>query len=164
MVEALTAQRSSACPCRAPEKHSRRAIVNATLYLARTGCSWRQLSSDFPPWQTVYWHFVRWEEAKVPEKLLAAVREQLRVLQGRNPEPSAGLVDSRTVKGADTVGSSWRGCGTGSTPVRRRAALLDHQSGDEEVRLAAGSPRSRGIALVWPRAFQELASGGDQVG
>jgi transposase len=92
-----------------PEKHPRRAIVDAILYVVRTGCSWRQLPSDFPPWQTVYWYFVRWEEVKVTEKLLAAVRERLRVEEGRNPEPSAGLVDSQTVKGADTVGRDSRG-------------------------------------------------------
>ncbi len=41
------------------EKHPRRAVVDAILYVVRTGCSWRQLPTDFPPWQTVYWYFVR---------------------------------------------------------------------------------------------------------
>src|ERR687884_241730 len=81
------------------EKHPRRAIVDAIVYVVRTGCSWRQLPADFPPWQTVYWHFTSWEEAKVTEKILAAVRGQLRAQQGRDPEPTAGLVDSQTVKG-----------------------------------------------------------------
>jgi transposase len=45
----------------------------------------------------VYWYFIRWEDAKVTEKILAAMRKQLRIQQGRNPEPSAGLVDSQTV-------------------------------------------------------------------
>ncbi len=43
-----------------PEKHPRRDIVNAVLYVVRTGCAWRQLPTDFPPWETVYWHFARW--------------------------------------------------------------------------------------------------------
>ncbi len=73
-----------------PEKHPRRLIVDAILYVVRTGCSWRQLPTDFPPWETVYWYFTRWEDAKVTEKILAAVREQLRVTEGREPEPSAG--------------------------------------------------------------------------
>jgi hypothetical protein len=51
----------------------------------------------------------RWEQAHVTEKTLAAVREQLRVQEGRNPEPSAGLIDSQSVKGADTVGRHSRG-------------------------------------------------------
>jgi transposase len=42
-----------------PEKHPRRAVLDAVLYVVRTGCSWRQLPADFPPWQTVYWYFVR---------------------------------------------------------------------------------------------------------
>ena len=71
-----------------PEKHPRRAIVDAILYVVRTGCSWRQLPADFPPWQTVYWYFSRWEEQKATEAMLAALREQLRVQQGRNPQPS----------------------------------------------------------------------------
>jgi transposase len=92
-----------------PEKHPRRAIVDAILYVVRTGCSWRQLPADFPPWQTVYWYFTRWEEQKVTEAMLAALREQLRVQQGRNPQPSAGIIDSQAVKGADTVGRDTRG-------------------------------------------------------
>ena len=43
-----------------PEKHPRRVIVNAILYLVRSGCPWRYLPADLPPWQTVYWHFTRW--------------------------------------------------------------------------------------------------------
>ena len=92
-----------------PEKHPRRAIVDAILYVGRTGCSWRQLPADFPPWQTVYWYFVRWEEQRATEAMLAALREQVRVQQGRDPQPSAGIIDSQAVKGADTVGRDSRG-------------------------------------------------------
>jgi transposase len=67
-----------------------------------------QLPADFPPWQTVYWYFVRWEQAKATEKILPVVRAQLGLREGRDPEPSAGLIDSQSVKGADTVG---RDCG-----------------------------------------------------
>jgi len=77
-----------------PEKHPRRALVDAILYVVRTGCSWRQLPADFPPWQTVYWYFARWEEQKVTEAMLAALREQLRIQQGRDAQPSAGIIDS----------------------------------------------------------------------
>jgi hypothetical protein len=44
-----------------PEKHPHRAVVDAILYVVRTGRSWRQLPADFPPWQTVYWYFARWQ-------------------------------------------------------------------------------------------------------
>src|SRR3954453_5426487 len=96
-----------------PEKHPRRAVVDAILYVVRTGCAWRQLPGGFPLWQTVYWYFNQWEQARVTEKVLPVVREQLRVAEGRNPEPSAGLIDSESVKGADTVGRETRGYDAG---------------------------------------------------
>jgi hypothetical protein len=53
-----------------PESHPRRAIVDAILYVVRTGCSWRQLPVDFPPWQTVYGYFIRWEARGVTERFI----------------------------------------------------------------------------------------------
>ena len=107
-----------------PEKHPRRAIVDAILYVVRTGCAWRQLPADFPPWQTVYWYFVRFEQAKATEKILPVVREQLRLQQGRNPEPSAGLIDSQSVKGADTVGRDTRGYDAGKKINGRKRFIV----------------------------------------
>ena len=107
-----------------PEKHPRRAIVDAILYVVRTGCAWRQLPADFPPWQTVYWYFNRWEQAKVTEKILPVVRSQLRVQEGRNPEPSAGLIDSQSVKGADTVGPRHRGYDAGKKINGRKRFIV----------------------------------------
>jgi transposase len=51
-----------------PEKHPRRDIVDAILYVVRTGCAWRQLPLDFPPWQTVYWYFTRWRKTRSPSR------------------------------------------------------------------------------------------------
>jgi transposase len=107
-----------------PEKHPRRAIVDAILYVVRTGCAWRQLPADFPPWQTVYWYFVRFEQAKATEKILPVVREQLRLHEGRNPEPSAGLIDSQSVKGADTVGRDTRGYDAGKKINGRKRFIV----------------------------------------
>jgi len=107
-----------------PEKHPRRAIVDAILYVVRAGCSWRQLPADFPPWQTVYWYFNQWEQAKVTEKILPVVRTQLRVQEGRNPEPSAGLIDSQSVKGADTVGRATRGYDAGKKINGRKRFIV----------------------------------------
>jgi transposase len=107
-----------------PEKHSRRAIVDAILYVVRAGCAWRALPADFPPWQTVYWYFNQWEQAKVTEKILPVVRAQLRVREGRNPEPSAGLIDSQSVKGADTVGRDTRGYDAGKKINGRKRFIV----------------------------------------
>ena len=118
-----------------PEKHPRRALVDAILYVERTGCAWRQLPADFPPWQTVYWYFNRWEQYKVTEQILPVVREQLRIAEGRNPQPSAGLIDSQTVKGADTVGRESRGqnvaiglTGLPDVPAKRTGATARWKS------------------------------------
>jgi transposase len=92
-----------------PEKHPRREVVDAILYVVRTGCSWQQLPADFPPWQTVYWYFARWEEQRVTLRILDALRKRVRLADGRDGEPSAGIIDSRSVKGADTVGRATRG-------------------------------------------------------
>jgi transposase len=92
-----------------PEKHPRRDVVDAILYVVRTGCVWRALPADFPPWQTVYWYFSRWEEQRVTLRLLDALRQRVRLADGRDAEPSAGIIDSQSVKGADTVGRASRG-------------------------------------------------------
>jgi transposase len=107
-----------------PEKHPRRAIVDAILYVVREGCAWRALPADFPPWQTVYWYFNQWEQARVTEKILPVVRAQLRVQEGRDPEPSAGLIDSQSVRGADTVGRDSRGYDAGKKVNGRKRFIV----------------------------------------
>ncbi|MDE3722889.1 IS5 family transposase [Nocardiopsis sp. N85] len=92
-----------------PEEHPRRDVVDAILYVVRTGCSWRHLPTDLPPWQTVYWHFTRWKEAGVTDRITGAPRPQVRAAAGRDQEPSAGIIDSQSVKGADTVPQAGRG-------------------------------------------------------
>lgn len=107
-----------------PEKHPRRDIVDAILYVVRTGCAWRQLPFDFPPWQTVYWYFVRWEEAKVTEQMLAVLRRRVRAARGRAEEPTAGVIDSQSVKGADTVGRESRGYDAGKKVNGRKRFIV----------------------------------------
>jgi transposase len=106
------------------EKHPRRAIVDAILYVVRTGCSWRQLPVDFPPWQTVYWHFQRLNDRGVTERILDELREQVRLAHGRNPEPSAGVIDSQSVRGADTVGADSRGYDAGKKVNGRKRFIV----------------------------------------
>ncbi|WP_446219327.1 IS5 family transposase [Micromonospora sp. IBHARD004] len=105
------------------EKHPRREIVNAILYVVRSGCPWRYLPADLPPWQTVYWYFTRWEEVGVGETPGHAAG-QARVQQGRQPEPSAGIIDSQTVKGADTVGRASRGYDAGKKINGRKRFII----------------------------------------
>lgn len=109
-----------------PEKHARRDIVDAILYVVRTGCAWRQLPVDFPPWETVYWYFTRWEQQKLTFRMVDALRAQVRTGEGRDPEPSAGLMDSQSVKAADTVGIDTRGYDAGKKiNGRKRFVVTD---------------------------------------
>jgi transposase len=110
-------------PGRIP-KHPRRAIVDAILYVVRSGCSWRQLPVDFPPWQTVYWQFQQWEKRQVTERILEELREQVRMQEGRDPEPSAGIIDSQSVKAADTVGRDSRGYDAGKRINGRKRFIV----------------------------------------
>jgi transposase len=107
-----------------PEKHPRRDIVDAILYVVRTGCAWRQLPADFPPWQTVYWYFVRWERQRVTAALLAALRRRVRRSQGRDEQPSAGIIDSQSVRAADTVGRASRGYDAGKKVNGRKRFIV----------------------------------------
>src|SRR5215210_5794244 len=81
-----------------PRIHSPREILNAIFYIVRSGCAWRLLLHDLPPWKTVHHYFRIWRLDGVWERLNAALRERLRVRQGRNPHPSAGMVDSQSAK------------------------------------------------------------------
>ena len=86
--------------------HSRRIMLNAVLYVARTGCQWRQLPHEFPPWSAVYAFFRRLGQAGVWEAINASLRRQVRVQAGRDPEPSLLIIDSQSVQTAEKRGSA----------------------------------------------------------
>ena len=76
--------------------HSRRRIVDAILCLNRTGCAWRQLPHDFPPWATVFWYFQQWPEDSVVDRLHDSQRDRVRDAADRDPMASAGRVDAQS--------------------------------------------------------------------
>jgi transposase len=80
-----------------PERHHRRAVVDAILYLVDNGIKWRAMPADFPPWQTVYGIFAAWQDARVTGGLVDQLRAAARRALGRDPEPSAGCIDSQSV-------------------------------------------------------------------
>jgi transposase len=101
-----------------------REVVNAILYVVRTGCAWRQLPRDFPVWQTVYGYFWAWARDGTLDGLHVALRDKVREAEGRDPEPSAGVVDAQTVKGSDTVPAATRGFDGGKKINGRKRHLV----------------------------------------
>lgn len=85
-------------------KYPRREMFNAILYVLRTGCQWTDIPHDFPPWKTVYSQFLRWRDKNLFQKLNVHLNRRLRTLLGKNAEPSAGIVDSQSVKTTEKKG------------------------------------------------------------
>ena len=81
-----------------PPKLERREVVNAILYILRSGCPWRLLPHEFPAWQTVYYYFRRWQRDGIWEQILQTLRMQMRTQHGRTAEPSAAIIDSQSIK------------------------------------------------------------------
>ena len=80
------------------QKYELREIVNAIYFVIITGVQWRNLPKDFPPYRIVYWHFMKWRDKEAFKNLHTHLRKQLRTRLGRNEDPSAGIIDSQTVK------------------------------------------------------------------
>lgn len=80
-----------------PEKHRRRTMIDAVLYVVDNGIKWRALPADFPPWQTVYGMHARWKEDGVLADITDLLRAAVRKASGRHPEPSAAVIDSQSV-------------------------------------------------------------------
>jgi transposase len=166
LVESLL---SPAKPGGRPEAHPRRELVNAILYVVRTGCAWRQLPVGFPPWETVYWHFARWRDDGSLDALHDALREQVREAEGRKAKPSAAIIDAQSVKGADTVSAATRGYDAGKkVNGRKRHIVVDAMGLLLVVVVTAASVQDRdgarpalsALATAFPMVSLVWADGG----
>jgi putative transposase len=105
--------------------HALRDVFDAIFYVLRSGCPWRMLPGDFPPWPTVYYHFRKWRLDGRLRQAHERLREAVREAQGRNPDPSGAVIDSQVVKGSG-VGGPERGYdGAKRLSGRKRHLLVD---------------------------------------
>ncbi|RKE16811.1 IS5 family transposase [Streptomyces sp. TLI_171] len=111
------------------EKHPRRRIADAIFYVVRTGCSWRQPPKDFAPWPPVYCYFTWWHDDGPVERIHDALRGKVREADSRHAEPSAGLIDSQSVRTADTVPAVTRGFDAGKKVKGRKRFIVTNTLG-----------------------------------
>jgi len=104
--------------------HPRRLVLDAIFYILRSGCAWRMMPKDFPPWQTVYGYFRRWQRQGYWQKIHDSLRAQVRERSGKQRQPTAAILDSQSVKVADQGGP--RGYDAGKKVTgRKRHVLVD---------------------------------------
>jgi transposase len=112
-------------PGTAARVHDLREIVNAILYVNRTGIPWEYLPHDFPPYKTVYDYYAKWEADGTTQQVHDLLRDQTRRAHGRSPEPTAAVVDAQSVKTSANVAETSQGIAAETVGDRADIRLAD---------------------------------------
>ena len=141
-----------------PARHCRRDVADAIRYLVKEGICWRAMPADFPPWPTVYDVLDGWQQCGATEAMHGELRRLCRIEAGRGPEPSAAIIDSQSVKAAQTVATNSRGFDAGKKiNGRKRHIAVDTLGLLLTVLITAAGIQDRDAAkpLLWNlrRAF-----------
>ncbi|WP_423824552.1 IS5 family transposase [Salinibacter ruber] len=120
------------------DEHDPRSLLNAVFYVLKTGSQWRMLPSDYPPWQTVYYHFRKWRRLDLLQRLCDRIRRAARIAAGRRPSPSAAVIDTQSV---DTERQG--GPGRGRDPNKKVKGRKRHVIVDTLCRSGVEKPRRR---------------------
>jgi transposase len=144
-----------------PVAYAWRDIVDAIRYLDHNSVVWRALPVDFPPWRTVYYYFQKWDRDGTLNRLHNGLREQVRVAEGRSVDPSAAILDSQSVRAAETVARGSRGYDGGKKVNGRKRHIAVDSCGLLLAVLVTGAAvqdRDGGRLLLWALAtcFQRV--------
>ena len=150
-----------------PRTHSLRAVLDAIFYLLRTGCPWRYLPRDFPPWQTVYYHFRRFRQSSMWHRILTALRAVERQRVGRDAQPTAAIIDAQSTKTVEESAPISGYDGHKNVKGRKRRLLVDSLGLPLSVYVTPADVQDRagarcllaGLKLLVPRSKKIWADG-----